>query len=258
MAQQLDQLNRERRRIEGEMLDEALLAAAGIEAAPGAAAALFEAGWHQGVVGILASRLRERLHRPVVCFARAGDGANAGLLRGSGRSIPGLHLRDCLDLVAKREPGLILRFGGHAQAAGLTLRERDFERFAEAFERAAADTMPPEALAPVIESDGALDPAHVTLGVAQLLEEQIWGQGFPQPLFCDTFSVESQRVVGERHLKLRLARDGRRFDAIRFNAVDPRSAQRGVGSQIRAAYRLTVNEFNGLKNVQLNVEHIEA
>jgi single-stranded-DNA-specific exonuclease len=258
IAQQLDQLNRERRRIEGEMLDEALVAAAAIEAAPGAAAALFEPGWHQGVVGILASRLRERLHRPVVCFARAGDGANAGLLRGSGRSIPGLHLRDCLDLVSKREPGLIVRFGGHAQAAGLTLRERDFERFAAAFERAAADTMPPEALSPVIETDGALDPAHVTLGVAQLLEEQIWGQGFPQPLFCDTFSVESQRVVGERHLKLRLVRGGRRFDAIRFNAVDPRSAQRGVGSNIRAAYRLAVNEFNGLRNVQLNVEHIEA
>jgi single-stranded-DNA-specific exonuclease len=258
MAQQLDQLNRERRKIEGEMLNEALVAAAGIEAAPGAAAALFETGWHQGVVGILASRLRERLHRPVVCFARAGDGANAGLLRGSGRSIPGLHLRDCLDLVSKREPGLIVRFGGHAQAAGLTLRERDFERFAEAFERAAADTMPPEALSPVIETDGALDPAHATLGVAQLLDEQIWGQGFPQPLFCDTFSVESQRVVGERHLKLRLVRDGRRFDAIRFNAVDPRSAQRGVGTHIRAAYRLAVNEFNGLKNVQLNVEHIEA
>ena len=260
IAQQLDQLNRERRRIEGEMLDEALLAAAGIQAAPGAAAALFEPGWHQGVVGILASRLRERLHRPVVCFARAGDGANSGLLRGSGRSIPGLHLRDCLDLVAKREPGLILRFGGHAQAAGLTLRERDFERFAAAFERAAADTMPPEALAPVIETDGALDPEHVTLGVAQLLEQQIWGQGFPQPLFCDTFSVDSQRVVGERHLKLRLVKDGQRFEAIRFNAVDPRSAQHGggLGSQIRAAYRLTVNEFNGLKNVQLNVEHIEA
>ena len=260
IAQQLDQLNRERRRIEGEMLDEALVAAAAIEAAPGAAAALFEPGWHQGVVGILASRLRERLHRPVVCFARAGDGANAGLLRGSGRSIPGLHLRDCLDLVAKREPGLILRFGGHAQAAGLTLRERDFERFAAAFERAAADTMPPEALAPVIETDGALDPAHATLGVAQLIEQQIWGQGFPQPLFCDTFSVDSQRVVGERHLKLRLVKEGQRFDAIKFNAVDPRSAQHGggLGSRIRAAYRLTVNEFNGLKNVQLNVEHIET
>ena len=260
IAQQLDQLNRERRRIEGEMLGEALLAVAGIDSPQGAAAAFFEPGWHQGVVGIIASRLRERLHRPVVCFARAGDGANAGLLRGSGRSIAGLHLRDCLDLVAKREPGLILRFGGHAQAAGLTLREQDFERFAAALERAAGDSTPPEALSPVIETDGGLDPEQLTLGLAQMLEEQIWGQGFPQPVFCDTFSVESQRVVGERHLKLRLVKDGRRFDAIRFNAIDPRSAQpgEGLGSRIRAAYRLTVNEFNGLKNVQLNVEHIEA
>lgn len=262
ITQQLDELNRERRRIEGEMLEEALKSVQGFTQTPGAAAAFFEPGWHQGVVGILASRLRERLHRPVLCFARAdqGGGAQAGLLRGSGRSIAGLHLRDCLDLVAKREPGLILRFGGHAQAAGLTLRERDFERLASAFERAAADMIPPEALAPVLETDGELDPAHVTLGVAQLLEEQIWGQGFPQPVFCDTFAVENQRVVGERHLKLRLAKDGRRFDAIRFNALD-RSSGRHVpvlAGRIRAAYRLAVNEFNGLKNVQLNVEHIET
>jgi len=263
ITQQLDELNRERRRIEGEMLEEALKSVKGLTYAPGAAAAFFEPGWHQGVVGILASRLRERLHRPVLCFARAdqgGGGAHAGLLRGSGRSIAGLHLRDCLDLVAKREPGLILRFGGHAQAAGLTLRERDFERLACAFERAVQDMIPPEALAPVLETDGELDPAHVTLGVAQLLEEQIWGQGFPQPVFCDTFAVENQRVVGERHLKLRLVKDGRRFDAIRFNAIDRGSGRHGpaLAGRIRAAYRLTVNEFNGLKNVQLNVEHIET
>jgi single-stranded-DNA-specific exonuclease len=262
ITQQLDELNRERRRIEGEMLEEALKSVEGFTQTPGAAAAFFEPGWHQGVVGILASRLRERLHRPVLCFARAdqGEGVHGGLLRGSGRSIAGLHLRDCLDLVAKREPGLILRFGGHAQAAGLTLRERDFERLASAFERAAADMIPPEALAPVLETDGGLDPAHVTLGVAQLLEEQIWGQGFPQPVFCDTFSVENQRVVGERHLKLRLVKEGRRFDAIRFNAIDRGSGRRdqALAGRIRAAYRLTVNEFNGLKNVQLNVEHIET
>jgi single-stranded-DNA-specific exonuclease len=263
IAQQLDELNRERRRIEGAMLDDALKAVEGFTHSPGAAAAFFEPRWHQGVVGIVASRLRERLHRPVLCFARADQGsggAHAGLLRGSGRSIAGLHLRDCLDLVAKREPGLILRFGGHAQAAGLTLRERDFERLASAFERAAADMIPPEALAPVLETDGELDPAHATLGVAQLLEEQIWGQGFPQPMFCDTFAVENQRVVGERHLKLRLLKDGRRFDAIRFNAIDRGSKRPGpaLAGRIRAAYRLAVNEFNGLKNVQLNVEHIET
>jgi single-stranded-DNA-specific exonuclease len=254
-AQQLDRLNRERRRIESGMLEEALAAAAGVLDAPGAAAAFFEPGWHQGVVGILASRLRERLHRPVVCFARAGDGMQAGLLRGSGRSIPGFHLRDGLDLVAKRAPGLVQRFGGHAQAAGLTIAESDFARFAELFERIAADTMPSEALAHVVETDGGLDPAYCTLDVAQLLEGQIWGQGFPQPLFCDTFDVESQRVVGERHLKLRLRREGRRLEAIRFNALD--SLKAPVPPRIRAAYRLTVNEFNGLRNIQLNVEHIE-
>lgn len=254
-AQQLDRLNRERRRIEGGMLDEALAAAAGVLEAPGAAATFFEPGWHQGVVGILASRLRERLHRPVVCFARAGEGKHAGLLRGSGRSISGFHLRDGLDLVAKRAPGLVRRFGGHAQAAGLTIAEADFARFAELFERVAQETLPPEALAPVIETDGGLDPAYCTLDVAQLLEAQIWGQGFPQPLFCDTFAVESQRVVGERHLKLHLVREGRRLEAIRFNALE--SLKMPLPSRIRAAYRLTVNEYNGLRNIQLNVEHIE-
>jgi len=254
-AQELDRLNRERRRIESGMLDEALVAAAGALDAPGAAAAFFEPGWHQGVVGILASRLRERLHRPVVCFARAGDGPHAGLLRGSGRSIPGFHLRDGLDLLAKRAPGLVRRFGGHAQAAGLTIAEADFARFAELFERVALETLPAEALASVIETDGGLDPAYCTLDVAQLLETQIWGQGFPQPLFCDTFGVESQRVVGERHLKLRLMREGRRLEAIRFNALE--SLKMPLPPRIRAAYRLSVNEYNGLRNVQLNVEHIE-
>ena len=254
-AQELDRLNRERRRIESGMLDEALAAAAGVLEAPGAAAAFFEPGWHQGVVGILASRLRERLHRPVVCFARAGEGVHAGLLRGSGRSIPGFHLRDGLDLVAKRAPGLVRRFGGHAQAAGLTIAEADFALFAELFERVAARIMPPEALAQVVETDGGLDAAYCTLEVAQLLERQIWGHGFPQPLFCDTFDVENQRVVGERHLKLRLVREGRKLEAIRFNALD--SLKAPLPRRIRVAYRLTVNEYNGLRNIQLNVEHIE-
>jgi single-stranded-DNA-specific exonuclease len=247
-AQELDRLNRERRKIEAAMLDSAHAAIDALPAAPGAAAAFFQPDWHQGVVGILASRLKERLHRPVVCFARADGGA----LRGSGRSIPGLHLRDCLDLVAKRAPGLVLRFGGHAQAAGLTIREADLERFAALFERCAGELMPADALAPVLETDGGLDAPHLTLGVAQLIESQIWGQGFPQPLFCDTFAVESQRVVGERHLKLGLVKDGCRLEAMRFGALEP------LPPRVRAAYRLAVNDFNGLKNVQLNVEHVET
>ena len=247
-AQELDRLNRERRRIEGEMLEQARAAAEAIADAPGAAVTFFDPAWHQGVVGILASRLRERLHRPVICFARA----NGAELRGSGRSIPGFHLRDCLDLVAKRAPGLILRFGGHAQAAGLTLREADFGRFREVFAAVAEETMPREALTRTVETDGALEPAQLSLGLAQLLQERIWGQGFPQPLFCDTFALESQRVVGDKHTKLKLVKDGRRLEAMRFNSLEP------LPARFRAAYRLSVNEYNGLQSVQINVEHVET
>jgi single-stranded-DNA-specific exonuclease len=247
-AQELDRLNRERRRIEAEMLEQARAAADAIAEAPGAAVAFYDPAWHQGVVGILASRLRERLHRPVICFARA----NETELRGSGRSIPGFHLRDCLDLVAKRHPGLIVRFGGHAQAAGLTLRESDLSQFGDAFARAAEETMPREALTRTVETDGELEPQQVSLGLAQLLEARVWGPGFPAPLFCDTFALESQRVVGEKHSKLQLVKDGRRFQAMRFNALDP------LPARFRAAYRLSVNEYNGLQSVQVNLEHVEA
>jgi single-stranded-DNA-specific exonuclease len=255
LAQDLDRLNRERRKIEGAMLEQALAFLRNFSEDT-SGSSFFHPQWHQGVVGIVASRLRERLHRPVICFAPAANpanaGANAGLLRGSGRSVAGFHLRDCLDLVAKRAPGLILRFGGHAQAAGLTLREADLARFAERFEHTAAELATPEAFNPVLETDGALDPAYYTIDVVRMLEEQIWGQAFPQPLFCDTFEVETQRVVGERHLKLRLVKDGRRIEAMRFGALDP------LPARVRAAYRIAINEFNGLKSVQLNVEHFEA
>ncbi len=247
-AQELDRLNRERRRIEAEMLEQARAAADAIAEAPGAAVALYDPAWHQGVVGILASRLRERLHRPVICFARA----NETELRGSGRSIPGFHLRDCLDLVAKRAPGLIVRFGGHAQAAGLTLRAADLSQFSDAFAKAAEETMPREALTRTVETDGTLEPQQVSLGLAQLLEARVWGPGFPAPLFCDTFALESQRVVGEKHSKLQLVKDGRRLQAMRFNALDP------LPARFRAAYRLSVNEYNGMQSVQVNLEHVEA
>jgi single-stranded-DNA-specific exonuclease len=247
-AFELDRLNRERRRIEAEMLEQARAAADAVADAPGAAASFFDPSWHQGVVGILASRLRERLHRPVICFARG----NNEELRGSGRSIPGFHLRDCLDLVVKRSPGLILRFGGHAQAAGLSLREADLERFREAFAAAAAQTMPAEALTRTVQTDGELEPQQLSLSLAQLLEERIWGQGFPQPLFCATFALENQRVVGEKHSKLKLVKDGRRLEAMRFNSLEP------LPARFRAAYRLSVNEYNGLQSVQVNLEHVET
>ena len=246
LAQQLDRFNRERKRIESDMLDQALSFLKNFSNED--RGSFFDPTWHEGVVGILASRLKDRLHRPVVCFARAADG---GLLKGSGRSIAGLHLRDCLDLVAKRHPGLILRFGGHAMAAGLTIAESGYARFAAAFERSLDEMLPESARLHVVETDGALEAAHRTLEVARLIETQIWGQGFPQPLFCDTFAVESQRVVGDKHLKLMLAKDGRRIEAMRFGALQP------LPAQVRAAYRLGVNDFNGLKTVQLNVEHFE-
>ncbi|MGB3936104.1 MAG: single-stranded-DNA-specific exonuclease RecJ [Burkholderiales bacterium] len=247
-AQELDRLNRERRRIEGEMLDEAAAVLDGLGEPPGATVTLFQPGWHPGVVGLIASRVRERVHRPAICFAR--DRKN-NELRGSGRSIPGFHLRDALDLVSKRAPGLILRFGGHAQAAGLTIREKDFPLFQESFENVSNEMLPQEARLRVVETDGELEAAYHSLEVAQMLEAQIWGQGFPAPLFCDRFGVEEQRVVGERHLKLRLVKDGRRLEAMRFNSLEP------LPARVRAAYRLGVNEFNGLQRPQITFESVE-
>ncbi|HET7197148.1 MAG TPA: single-stranded-DNA-specific exonuclease RecJ [Burkholderiales bacterium] len=250
-AQELDRLNAERRRIEAGMVEQAM---GFLKVIPDSDACVFFApDWHEGVVGIVASRLKDRLHRPVVCFARSADGVS---LKGSGRSIAGLHLRDCLDLVAKRAPGLLARFGGHAMAAGLTIAERDYERFAGEFARALDELLPAEARLRTVETDGSLDAMYCTLEVARLLEDGIWGQGFPQPLFCDTFAVETQRVVGERHLKLQLVRHGRRLEAMRFGA--PGVLPAPLPARIRAAYRLAVNEFNGLRSVQLNVEHCEA
>ncbi len=245
-AQELDRLNRERRKIEAGMLEQALKALDGLSST---GSTFFKSDWHEGVVGIVASRLKDRMHRPVVCFARAAQG---GLLKGSGRSIAGLHLRDCLDLVAKRAPGVILRFGGHAQAAGLTIAESDYARFADTFERTVDELLPAEARMHTVETDGGLEDLHCTLHVAHMLEAEIWGQGFPQPVFCDTFRVESQRVVGERHLKLKLLKDGRRIEAMRFGDLEP------LPPTVRAAYRLAVNEFNGMRNIQLNVEHFES
>ncbi|HUQ25320.1 MAG TPA: single-stranded-DNA-specific exonuclease RecJ [Burkholderiales bacterium] len=244
-ADALDRLNRDRRKIEAGMLEQATRYLNGVAES---GSTFFNPDWHEGVVGILASRLKDRLHLPVICFAR---GASGGLLKGSGRSIPALHLRDCLDLVSKREPGLILRFGGHAQAAGLTIAESGYARFREAFERALEEQLPAAARQRVVETDGGLETTHLTLNVARMLEAEIWGQGFPQPLFCDNFAVENQRVVGERHLKLQLQKDGKRYEAMRFGSLDP------LPARLRAAYRLAVNEFNGMKSVQLNVEYIE-
>ena len=245
IARQLDELNRQRRAIESDMHENALASLASIAPQDGYSLCLFEPAWHQGVIGIVASRLKERFHRPVIAFARGNDGE----IKGSGRSISALHLRDALDLVAKREPDLILRFGGHAAAAGLTLREGEFARFRAAFEAVAQTLLSPADLARVIETDGALPLEHCTLEAARVLEHQVWGQGFAAPTFDDDFDVARQRVVGERHLKLRLIKDGREVEAMLFGQATP------LPPRIHAVYRLAVNEWNGNQMLQLTIEH---
>jgi single-stranded-DNA-specific exonuclease len=245
IAAELDTLNRERRVLEVDMHETALAAVDRIEFKESYTLSLFDPAWHQGVVGIVASRLKDRYHRPTIAFAR-GTG---GEIRGSGRSIAALHLRDLLDVIAKRDTDLLLKFGGHAAAAGLTLRERDFERFSTAFEAAARGALTPADLQRQFETDGPLDIADISLEKAVLLREQIWGHGFPEPCFYDRFDVVSQRIAGDRHLKLRLARQQRIFDAMLFGATPQ------LPSSIGAVYRLDVNDYNGSRVVQLCVEH---
>jgi single-stranded-DNA-specific exonuclease len=247
IAQQLDALNRERREIESGMQEQALVLLESLDAndaAPGIA--LFDPDWHEGVVGILASRIKDKLHRPVFAFA-PGEG---GIVKGSGRSIPGLHLRDALDLVAKRAPDLLVRFGGHAMAAGVTLRAENFERFRALFAEIAGELLAPADLTRTLETDGALEGGYFSLETARLLENEIWGQGFPAPMFMDEFEVEQQRVLKEKHLKLRLRKGNTRIDAIQFNFSQQ------PGHVTRVAYRLSINEYMGVETPQLMVEHL--
>ena len=247
IAQELDKLNRERRGIEQNMQDDALERLAGFDPGNTASVSLFEPDWHQGVIGIVAGRIKEKLHRPVVAFARGKDGE----LKGSGRSIASLHLRDALDLVSKQQPDLILRFGGHAMAAGLSIREENYPRFQSAFEDVVRSLVDPADLTRSIETDGALESGWMSLDSARLIEQDIWGQGFPAPVFDDRFRVERQRLLKDRHLKLQLSKNGARYDAIRFNFAE------GAPAEIHAAYRLAPNEFNGITSLQLMLEHFE-
>jgi single-stranded-DNA-specific exonuclease len=248
IAQELDALNRERRELEAGMQRDAEALLAEFDPGQAATVCLYDAGWHQGVVGLLAARVKDRVHRPVFAFAPSGQGE----LRGSGRSVPGLHLRDALDLVSKRAPGLLLRFGGHAAAAGLTLPADGLEIFRDLVEAAVREMVDPGTLARNVETDGSLEVAYASLETARLLDKEVWGQGFPPPVFLDEFVVENQRLVGDKHLKLRLARDGQRFNAMLFRHEAP------VPGRIRGAYRLAVDEFNGAQSVQLTVEHWET
>jgi single-stranded-DNA-specific exonuclease len=246
LAAQLDAINRERREVEAGMreLAEAALAMLGqIEAAP-PALAIFDPSFHEGVVGIVAGRVKDRLHRPTFAFARGADGA----LKGSGRSIPGFHLRDALDLVAKRNPGLLLRFGGHAMAAGCTLAEGGFAVFEGALRDVASEWMEPAALTRTLVTDGPLGVEWFNAETVAQLDAEVWGQGFEAPLFCDEVQVLQQRLVGEKHLKLRLKVGGRERDAIWFGRAEP------VEERTRLAYRLSLDEWNGQARVQMVVE----
>ena len=208
---------------------------------------LFNPDWHQGVIGIVAGRLKERFHRPSFTFAHADD--SGVLSKGSGRSIPGFHLRDAVDLISKREPGMIVKFGGHAMAAGLTIATADIPRFTAAFEAIGREWLTAEALSRVVETDGELEDAYFTPQFVELIDAAVWGQGFPAPVFSGEFDVASQALVKDKHLKLQLLRGRQRFNAIWFNHVDPLPARTTV------AYRLVSDTWNGVARVQMIVEH---
>ncbi|MDY7579214.1 single-stranded-DNA-specific exonuclease RecJ [Herbaspirillum sp. RTI4] len=247
IAQELDGINRERREIEAGMQDEALLLLEHIDPRDNRTISIFDPGWHQGVIGIVASRLKDKFYRPTITFAPADN----GMIKGSGRSIPGFHLRDALDLVSKQAPALIDKFGGHAMAAGLTLRAEALDAFSAAFERVGQQWLTQNQLERVVETDGVLEDAFYTLPFIALLEDEVWGQGFAAPVFCDRFRVISQRVLKEKHLKLQLERAGQRFDAIWFGHTD------ALPDFAKVAFRLDANEYNGVARVQLMVEHAE-
>ena len=248
IAAKLDDLNRERRNIEADMQEAALAALEETDPAEGFSLVLFDETWHQGVIGILASRLKDKFHRPVIAFARSSNGE----IKGSGRSIAGLHLRDALDLVAKRYPYLLQKFGGHAMAAGLTLREEHFDEFQRAFEGIAQTLLSPNDLEKTIETDGELESTDFSLDTARVLEQQVWGQGFAEPLLQGDFRVQAQRIVGEKHLKLTLGTASTSIEAMHFFSTDP------LPEKIKAVYSLSVNEFNGRVSLQLIVRHWEA
>ncbi|KAF1062510.1 single-stranded-DNA-specific exonuclease RecJ [Burkholderia gladioli] len=247
LAQQLDTMNRERREIEAGMQQQALADLAQVDPAEAATITLFNPDWHQGVIGIVAGRLKEKFHRPSFTFAHADE--SGARVKGSGRSIPGFHLRDALDLVSKREPDLLVTFGGHAMAAGVTLETDKVPRFAAAFEAVAREWLSEEALSRVLETDGDLEDAYFTPQFVELLDGAVWGQGFPAPLFSGEFEVASQALVKDKHLKLQLARGRQRFGAIWFNHTEPLPAHATV------AYRLASDTWNGVTRVQLIVEH---
>ena len=251
LATQLDRINRERRDIEGDMREQALQLVEGLfdpDEAPPSALCVFDPDFHEGVVGIVAARLKDRHHRPTFVFAPSAAAGRGHELKGSGRSIAGFHLRDALDLVAKRHPGLLLRFGGHAMAAGCTLLEEHLDTFEQALQQVAQEWLDAATLQRRLETDGSLPIEHCRADVADALAREVWGQGFAPPTFADELEVLGQRLVGERHLSLKLRHQGQLFDGIWFGRTEP------LPARARLAYRLETDDWQGRRRVRLLVE----
>ena len=259
-AQALDELNQDRKSIETGMQQQALaiVEQLGLEdKSMPAALCLFQPDWHQGVVGLLASRIKEKYHRPVVAFARGDNGE----LKGSSRSIPGLHIRDALDAVATQNPGLITKFGGHAMAAGLSLTEDKLAEFEQAFQQQVAELISEDDLQARLVTDGSLDAHQLSMHTAELLRDAgPWGQQFPEPCFQGDFHIVQQRIVGEKHLKLVLAPQNQpeiAIDAIWFN-IDTARWPNPEAQTVHCVYRLDINEFRGVESLQLMVQHLQT
>ena len=253
LARTLDGINRERREIEGGMREQAMQIAEGlfdVEDEPPSAIAVFDPDFHEGVVGIVAARLKDRLHRPTFVFAASSAPGREHELKGSGRSIPGFHLRDALDLVAKRHPGVLSKFGGHAMAAGCTIAEEHFDTFEQALQQVAAEWLDAATLTRRLETDGPLPPEYRRPDMVDTLHREVWGQGFAPPVFSEEVEVISQRLVGEKHLALKLRHQGQPVDGIWFGHTEP------LPARALLAFRLESDEWQGVRRVRLLVEGV--
>ncbi len=251
-AEELEYLNSERKLLEQKTELEAMKLLGQVSFGEGRSIALKGDNWHEGVIGLVASRIREKSYRPSIAFARSVGENGVKLLRGSGRSIEGVHLRDVLAFIAERNPGLILKFGGHAMAAGLTIEEEKFEKFRLSFEEAVKNLAIPGSFEKNLTTDGELTENDFTLTLARAIRDQIWGTAFPEPVFANTFKVLEQKILKDRHLKLLLELNGRKLNAIWFRRTQ------SLPAQARLAYKVSVDEWNGFSKVQIIVEALET
>jgi single-stranded-DNA-specific exonuclease len=254
LARTLDGINRERREIEGDMREQAMAIAESLfddDETPPPALCVFDPDFHEGVVGIVAARLKDKLHRPTFVFATSQAPGKEHELKGSGRSIPGFHLRDALDLVAKRHPGVLLRFGGHAMAAGCTVAEDRIDEFEQAFQQVAAEWLDAATLTRRLDTDGPLAPDYRRTDLVDTLHQEVWGQGFAPPVFSEELEIVSQRLIADKHLALKLRHQGQPVDAMWFGHTEP------LPPRARLAFRLDADEWQGTRKVRFLIEGME-